>query len=124
MNKKETAKILKRLERIETAIVEIRGVLNPQASDGDMNAEMPQPRHMGKTEHESEWTSLRKRILSERDPTPILRDFITRNTKEHIKHLIQTNNLPVDPKASKAEQLRQFLKLVAVTRAITGYSVE
>jgi hypothetical protein len=120
VNPRDRKMFITRLERIEKAVAEMKTVLDNLPSNGILGR--PQRTEVA-TSSESqsyiaEWMLLKSRLMTASGPEELIEEFLTGRTKPHIKRLIQLNNLPVDPKASKPEQARQFVRLVAVSRTI------
>ncbi len=120
MDGKDRRMLMKRLERIESAVAEMKAMLaaspRPGASDGRQRAGTAPGDDT--VDYVAEWLLLKSSLMIAGSPEEVLGRYLSGKTKQQVRELIQQNNLPVDPKASKPEQTRQFARLVAVSRTI------
>ena len=120
MNGKDKKMLMKRLEWIERAVAEMKAVLansrGAGACDGRQRKGIAGSDNAG--DYVAEWQLLKSRLMTGSSPEEIVEEYLSGRTKPQVKRLIQLNNLPVDPKASKPEQAKQFTRLVAVSRTI------
>ncbi|RLG04421.1 MAG: hypothetical protein DRN68_09840 [Thaumarchaeota archaeon] len=65
-----------------------------------------------------EWETLRHNLINSDNPERIAQEFVKNRTKSYLEQLFRVNDIPIDTRASKAEQLRQLLQLIRVSKTI------
>jgi len=122
VDKRKLRKILTRLRSMQKTLDSLIEQVTAELEENNFTGKASSPKQP-ETELDvqalrEEWEALQQALLTSKNPETIAREFIQNKTKPYLRQLFRVNHVPIDSRASKAEQLRQLLQLIRVSKTI------
>ncbi len=128
MTRQIAKKLLQRLKKAQHTISEVIGELEAYLQQETTESANKHP-HGSKdalsyddASLKQAWEAFNNKLVQSKNPDAVVSNFFKSKPKSYIQRLIAANNLPVDTRVSKQQQIKQLVQLVKVGQAIRGNS--